>query len=377
MRITMIGQKGLPAHSGGVERHVDDLVTRLTASGHDVTAYCRKSYTLNKNLVQTYFGAHLVYIPTVQSKHFDTIIYTVLATLHAIWQRADIIHYHGIGPALCAWIPRVLTPRTRVIVTYHCQDYLHGKWSAPAQSALRLGEWMACRFAHQLIVVSKTLKRYVKQHYGRNAIYIPNSVAMPKRSVPKKITRYGLERGNYVLLVSRLIPHKGIHYAIEAYLQLAKMMGKEAPKLVIVGEGAHTEAYVKQLKDMSRKSSNIMMLGAKSGEVLAELYSNARLFVQPSESEGLSIALLEAMSYGCPVLVSDIAENKEVLPSVGYTFKNRDAKDLAHRLLVILKSTHRTKTAAVLNRAHIEKYYEADTSFQKALRLYRQQARSS
>ena len=119
------------------------------------------------------------------------------------------------------------------------------------------------------------------------------------------------------------------------------------------------------------------MIGAKSGEVLAELYSNARLFIQPSESEGLSIALLEAMSYGCPVLVSDIAENKEVLPSVGYTFKNGDSKDLAHHLLLILKSPERTKTTAVLNRAHIEKYYEADMSFQKALSLYRQQARSS
>lgn len=372
MRIAMIGQKGLPAHSGGVERHVDELVTRLSSAEHEVLAYCRAHYNLNKNLVREYAGAQLIYVPTIKNKYLDTGLYTLLASIDVLFRKVDVVHYHAIGPAFFSWIPRLFAPHTKVIVTYHCQDYFHGKWGPFARFMLRVAERIACAAPHELIVVSKSLKRHVKRQFGRTALYIPNSVTLPNRRMPKKITRYGLTRGNYILLVTRLVPHKGVHYAIEAYKMLARIM-PNIPKLVIAGEGAHTDAYVAKLKAMAKHNPNILMVGARTGEFLEELYSNAKLFVQPSESEGLSIALLEAMSYGCPVLVSDIAENKEVLPAVGYTFRNKSVQDLTEQMHGILTSPRRTKTAAILNREHIAQYYDASMIFQKALRLYRQQ----
>lgn len=371
MRIIMIGQKGLPAHSGGIERHVDDLATRLAGAGHEVIAYCRKSYTLNYNFVKEYRGVRLIYIPTFRSKHFETMINTFFASLHALFLRADIIHYHGIGPSLFAWIPRIFAPRCKVIATFHCQDYFHQKWGAIARCVFRAGEYVACRWTHKTIAVSKLLRRLIKQRYGRDALYIPNAVTIPNRVMPNKIKRYGLERGSYLLCVSRLVKHKGVHYIIDAHNTLVQKM-KHPIKLVVVGAGSYTDAYVQSLKERAKRNKHIIFTGELSGNILGELYSNARLYIQASESEGLSISLLEAMSYGCPVLVSDIAENREVLPVVGYTFKNKNVEDLLFNMWTILHSKH---SAYQLQREikHVKEHYNFDAVFKKSLQLYRQQ----
>ncbi len=369
MKISMIGQKGLPAHSGGVERHVDELATRLAATGHEVVVYCRKHYTLNANCVQDYKGVKLVYLPTIKSKYFDMVIHTFLSTMHAVFSDADIIHYHGIGPSIFAWIPRVLKPRAKVYATFHCQDYFHQKWGVVARAVFHIGEFVACRFTHETIVVSKVLRRYVAKKYGRKAIYIPNGVSMPHRQPLNKVARYGLTPKGYILSVSRLVRHKGIHYLIDAYLTL-KSQGAILPKLVIVGSSAFTDVYVTQLKKQASGDKDILFLGEKHGDELAELFSNTKLFVQPSEQEGLSLALLEAMSYGAPVLVSDIAENKEVLPCVGYTFRNKDSNDLASRLESILEAPSRRAEASKQNREHVKVNYNFDHLVRKAIRAY-------
>ena len=369
MKILMIGQKGLPAHTGGVERAVDELATRLVADGHEVIAYCRKHYTLNANCVQDYRGVKLVYLPAIKTKHLDMVTHVFLSTIHALFQRADVIHYHGIGPAIFAWIPRIFNPRSKVYVTFQCKDYFHEKWGMLARTVFHIGEFVACRFTHKTIVVSKLLQRYVSKQYGRKAIYIPNGVTIPQRRPIKKIARYGLTHKGYILSVSRLVRHKGIHYLIDAYREL-KAQGVSLPPLVIVGGSSFTDSYVSEIKKQAKGDKDILFLGAKQGDELAELFSNAKLFVQPSEQEGLSLALLEAMSYGCPVLVSDIAENKEVVPWVGYSFHNKDSKHLASQLASILGTPARQAEAAKQNREHVKVNYNFDHLIRKAIRAY-------
>ncbi len=370
MKVALIGQKGLPAHSGGVERHVDELATRLVASGQEVLAYCRYGYNLNKNLASSYKGVRLIYLPSISRPHFlDTITHTFLASWHAVFSRADVIHYHGIGPAFWMWIPRMFRPSAKILFTFHCQDYFNQKWGFVGRMVLRLGELIGVSLADQVIVVSKTLQKYVKKIYGLKAIYLPNSVAMPQRQAASMIKKLGLSRGNYILTVSRLVPQKGLHLVIDAYQRLSR--GNDTlPKLVIVGGDANVPQYVKKLKALANGNPKIIFLGARSGQILAELYSNAKLFVQASIYEGLSVSLLEAMSYGCSVLVSDIAENKEVLPLVGHTFKNGHTTDLALKLHKIFRQGANTDNSGRHNKQHILKNYNADTVFNQALVLY-------
>jgi len=332
MKIAMIGQKGMPALYGGIERHVDELSRGLAKLGQDVFVYCRSWYTKDK--IDEFDGVKLVYTPTVKSKHFDAITHTFSSIIHAVFNGFDIIHIHGVGPALLAWLPKLLKPKQKVIVTFHCIDRKHQKWGFIARMMLRLGEWTACRFADRTITVSRTLHQYCSEAYDSMTVYIPNGVKPNPASGSDKLKEFNLEPKNYIVMVSRLVRHKGAHYLIEAYRALKtrhpKIMGDK--KLVFVGDSAFTDDYVKELRDMAKHDQDIIFTGYQSGEKLKQLFEHAYVCVHPSESEGLPICILEAMSYGLPVIASDIPENMEVVEEAGISFENKSVEDLIKKL---------------------------------------------
>lgn len=332
MKIAMIGQKGMPALYGGIERHVDELSRGLAKLGQDVFVYCRSWYCKDKPAEVD--GVKLVYTPTVKSKHFDAITHTFTSIIHAIFKDFDIIHIHGVGPALLAWLPKVLKPEQKVIVTFHCIDRKHQKWGFIARMMLRLGEWTACRFADRTITVSRTLHQYCSEAYDSMTVYIPNGVKPNPASGSEQLKEFGLEPKNYIVMVSRLVRHKGAHYLIEAYRALKARYPEIAgdKKLVFVGDSAFTDDYVKELREMAKDEKDIIFTGYQSGETLKQLFEHAYVCVHPSESEGLPICILEAMSYGLPVIASDIPENMEVVEEAGISFANKSVEDLVKKL---------------------------------------------
>lgn len=340
MKIAMLGQKGIPAVFGGIERHVEELATRLATRGHEVIVYCRPWYTKNRE-PRTENPVLCVTVPTVKTKHLDAIVHTFMATLHALFFiKPDIYHYHGVGPALVSWLPRLLRPRARVLVTFHCIDRKHQKWGLIARVVLRMGEWASCRYPHKTVTVSRTLTQYCRDVYETETSYIPNGVACPREGSGALIGRFGLEPGRYLAMVSRLVRHKGAHYLIEAWnhLQIEDPETVRGMKLAIVGDSAFTDSYVNELKLRAGRDPSIVFTGYQSGAMLESLFSNAQFIVHPSESEGLPIAVLEAMSYGKVVLASDIPENMEVIASHGVPFKNGDVEDLKNKMRELLQT---------------------------------------
>lgn len=330
MKIYFIGQKGIPAIYGGVERHVEELATRLVREGHEVFVYCRNHYT-PKDLNE-FKGVNLIHLPTIKSKHLDAIIHTLLASLDVLKRDADIIHYHAIGPSSLLWIPKLFKRSAKVVSTFHSDDRKHQKWGLIARICLGLGAYISVKWPHKTIAVSKYQSQYHGQEFGGELEYIPNGVPVAENIAPDLITKnWGLIGNDYIVSVSRLIKHKGLHYLIRAYSML-----KTDKKLVIVGDANYTDDYFNYLKTLAGDNKNIIFTGNQSGQTLAELYSNAYLFVQPSEAEGLSIALLEAMSYGKAVLCSDIEPNKEVVTDIGMTFRTKSISDLSQKLQYLL-----------------------------------------
>jgi glycosyltransferase involved in cell wall biosynthesis len=219
MKIAMIGQKGVPALHGGIERHVHELSLCLVERGFDVLAYCRKWYTQRENGL--FEGVELVHVPTLHSKHLDTIVSTFFATLDAMRRRVDVIHYHGVGPSLLSWIPRVFAPRILIVSTFHSIDRKHQKWGLFARLMLRLGEWACSNFSHKTIAVSRTIFQYMRDVYDRESAYIPNAVPLYEPLKNENVLeQWNLKEKEYVLVVSRLIPHKGIHYIVEAWKKI-------------------------------------------------------------------------------------------------------------------------------------------------------------
>ncbi|MFA5995846.1 MAG: glycosyltransferase family 4 protein [Patescibacteria group bacterium] len=356
MKIAMIGQKGIPVtQGGGVEKHVQELALRL-ANTHEILVYTRPAYTA-KTLAH-YHNVRLISLPTINTKHFDAITHTFISIIHATLKaKVDVVHIHSVGPALLAWLPRILHPKTRVVVTFHSMDRQHQKWGWLARVMLHLGEYMAMKFAHEVITVSKALQSYTYESYRKITTYIPNGISETTHQPAKLITsQFGLHPEQYILSVSRLVRHKGIHHLINAYEQLST-----DKKLVIVGGSAHTDNYVKELRVLAKQNYNIIFTGNQMGAILEELFSNAYLYVLPSESEGLSLALLEAAAYGKAVLAADIPANEDILKYCGVSFKNANIADLKQQLTYLLANPNKVKQLGAQAQQHVlENYHWKD-----------------
>lgn len=370
MRIAFIGQKGIPASLGGVERHVEELATGMADLGHEVFVYVRDNYT-DKNL-KKHSGVNLIHLPNVSTKHLDAISHTFLATVHALFHKYDIIHYQAIGPTSLSWIIKLLKPKTALVATFHCQDYYHQKWGSIARAYLRLGEYVTCKIPDKTITVSNELAGFARKKYGTRTAVIPNGAKVNFDPETGELAKWEIKEKKYILFVGRLIKHKGVHYLIEAFKQLEDT-GKlpNGFKLVIVGEGFHTDDYVKYLKTISEGRSNIIFTGGQTGKTLEQLFSHAYLFVQPSEYEGLSIALLEAMGYGLAPLVSDIKENMEAIKGTGLSFKTKDIHDLKNKLAYLLNRPGEAERLGKMAKERARNEYSWDSIVQKTINVYK------
>lgn len=372
MRIAMIGQKGMPATYGGVERHVHDLAVRLVKAGHHVTAYSRAWYTGGH--AGPVEGVSIALLPSIKSQSLDTITHTILASWQAARAKFDVIHYHGVGPSLMAWIPRLLSPHTKIVSTFHSIDRHQPKWGRFAKFMLRLGEWCACRLAHDTIVVSKSLQNYCLNEYNRITNYIPNGTALRRTdkisSAP--LAQFGLQTNQYLVMVARLIPTKGAHLLIEAFEQLKHTSpAAKNLKLAIVGDTVNTDAYVARLKAQAAGNQDIVFTGFQSGTELRALYAHSFAVVHPSFSEGLPITVLEAMSYAKPVLVSDIVEHLEVVSDRRVLYAQNSVRDLTRCLKEFLElPASERETIGLLNRQMVRANFSWETLVPQTIAVY-------
>lgn len=351
MKIAFIGQKGIPAEQGGIENHVQNLALTLKDRGHEIFVYSRSNYPGNKK--RSFSGITRIILPSIPTKNLEAISHTFLASLDVLRKDYDVVHYHGVGPSLLSFVPRIFKRNTKVVATFHCRDQFHKKWGVVARAMLSLGERAINTFPHETIVVSNILKEYSKDVYGRDAVYIPNGCAVNPTQKDSYLKEIGVKRGGYILAVSRLVRHKGIHYLIDAYNKLDTDL-----KLVITGDASYTDEYVTELKEQAAGNPNIIFTGMLKGEALGQIFINAQLFVHPSEAEGLPINVLEALRYGLPTIVSNIPENIEASGGYVYLFKNSDSEDLLEKMNLVLGRMDVAQNIASLGQRFVREKYD-------------------
>lgn len=353
--IMFLGLRGFPMVQGGIESHVEHLAPMLSKRGLRVEVIVRKAYQ-PKSYLNHWQGVSFTPLWSSRSKFLEAISHTFLGVLYAAMKRPDILHIQGIGPSLMVPLAKLLGLRT--VVTHHGPDYDRQKWGFFAKATLKLGELVGMMFADDRIVISDVISKLVVKKYDKPSKLIANGVALPELSrTTEALTQFGLQAGKYVLIVGRLVPEKRHLDLISAFNQL----GLTDYKLVIVGDADHRDGYYQHLKERVSTCENVMMVGFQSGETLNSLYTHAGLFVLPSSHEGLSISLLEALSYGLSVLVSDIPANLEVGLSDNRYFRMGDCNDLAEKMQALLAQpyTHsdqestRQSTATRYNWNHV------------------------
>jgi len=349
LRVAFIGGRGVISKYSGIEAYYEEVGKRLAEMGHEVTVYCRNYFTPS---LAVHNGMRLVRLPTIRSKHLETVIHTLLSSMHALAQGYDVVHYHALGPALFSFIPRVLGKKT--VVTVQGLDWQRKKWGRLASAVLRLGERASVQLPSGTMVVSQALQRRYRETHGIEAFYVPNGGVLRERTDPGKILEWGLEPGKYVLFLGRFSPEKGCHLLVEAFEQIDADV-----KLLMAGASSYCDEYSQGLR--THASERIQMLDWVSGDTLDELLTNAMVFVLPSDLEGLSLALLDAMGAGLCVLTSDVPENLEVVEGAGFTFQRGSATDLADRLRFLIANPAVREAAGKAAKKRIAEHYQWQT----------------
>ena len=340
----MFGQKRIPSREGGVEIVVEELCTRMVAQGHNVTCYNRGGHHVSgsefdSKRLKEYKGINLKTVPTIEKKGLAAVSSSFFAALCCAFGKYDVVHIHAEGPAFFAWIPKLLGKK--VIVTIHGLDWQREKWKAGfGAKFIRQGERNAVKYADEIIVLSKGVQDYFEKTYGRKTVFIPNGVNRPKKQKAELITeKYGLEKDSYILFLGRLVPEKGIKYLIEPFKQV-----DTDKELVIAGGSSDTSEFENEIKELAKEDKRILFTGFVQGQELEELYSNAYVYVLPSDLEGMPLSLLEAMSYGNCCLVSDIPECVDVVEDKALIFQKSDVNSLYTKLVDICCNSSKVKS---------------------------------
>ena len=346
LRIAFIGGRGVIGRYSGVEGYYEEVGRRLATAGHEITVYCRSYFTPEQS---KHNGMALVRLPAARSKHFDTPLHTLYSTVHALFRPYDIVHYHALGPALFSAIPRLAGKKTAV--TVQGLDWQRKKWGSLASAVLRMGEKSAIWCPDVTMVVSRSLHSYFRDRYGAETRYVANGAMLRDRWPARKIRDWGLEPEYYILFLGRFSPEKNCHLLIEAYEGI-----DTAVKLVLAGGSNCSDSYSRELA--RHASPQILLREYVSGDLFEELLTNAMLFVLPSDMEGLSLALLEAMGAGLCVLASDIPENRELVSGAGYLFKPGDVADLGKMMRLLTRDNQLRKAAGEAAKRRIQEQYQ-------------------
>lgn len=370
LNIAMFGHKRVPSREGGVEIVVEELSCRMVKLSHNVTLYNRKGKhvsdaNISQGKINEYKGIKVKSVLTIDKKGLAAVTSSFFAALRCAFSKADVVHIHAEGPAFMT--PLLKLFRKRVVVTVHGLDWQRDKWSEGfASKYIKLGEKMAVKFADEIIVLSNRVKKYFKDTYNRDTVYIPNGVNTPLIVDAKLIKKeFDVDKDGYILFLGRLVPEKGVHHLIEAFKNV-----KTDKKLVIAGGTSDTDDYVESLYESEKDDNRVVFAGFQQGEMLKELFSNAYIYALPSLLEGMPLSLLEAMSYKNCCLVSDIDECTEVVSDKAVVIKAGDVKALTLALQNLCDNEKLVKKYKETAQDYILNKYNWDDVVKKTLALY-------
>lgn len=369
LKVAMLGHKSIPSREGGIEVVVEELSVRMVKKGYDITCLNRRGHRvsgkeIDNDLVKQYKGIRIKSVFTINRKGLAALTSSFSAAIEAAFGEYDVVHFHAEGSCGMMWLPKRMGKRC--IVTIHGLDHKRAKWGLLARMYLCIGEKMAVKFADEIIVLSENTQAYFKNKYGRDTHFISNGVNRGTAVEPDLIRQqFGLEKDGYILFLGRLVPEKGIQYLIEAFGKV-----RTDRKLVIAGCSSDTDKYTRKLIRMASRDDRIIFTGFVQRPMLGELYSNAWLYVLPTDLEGMPLSLLEAMSYGCCCLVSDIPECREVVEDKAVLFRKGDTEDLREKLQMLCDDEEAVNGYKKEAADFICRKYHWDEVVEETLKLY-------
>ena len=348
MKIAIVGTRGIPANYGGFETFAEELSTRLVERGHQVTVYGRSNNVSHKSRV--YRGVRLVILPTIPTKHLDTVAHTFLSVFHALFADYDIVLMCNAANAVFSIVPRL--GGIPVALNVDGIERKRGKWGVAGRTFYRISEHLASLLPTVTVTDAGVIADYFLDRHDTPSAMIAYGADCRRQESTEFIEALGLKSRNFLLYVSRLEPENNAHLVIEAYGRVETSM-----PLVIVGDAPYAAGYIRRLKSMA--DPRVKFTGAIYGDGCLELRSHAYLYFQATEVGGTHPALLEAMGAGNCVLAKDNPEHREVLDSTGLYFN--DATGLMELLRQVLADPDRVSRCRTRTRSRVQTRYTWET----------------
>lgn len=322
LRIALMGSRGIPATYSGFETFYEQLAVRLAARGHAVTVYNRHHHF--KTHAPEYKGVRIVTLPSIPSKHLDTLTHSFLSMLHALWSGNDVFYLVIVGNSPLVWLAHLLGKK--VILNVDGADFARDKWTGFAKRYLQWTERIAARSADVVIADSTVIERRYRELFGRDTLYIPygaNPQPRGERHYDSDVlARFGLTSGDYILFVSRMTPENRAHVLIEAHRRSGSRR-----KLVLVGDAPYVDDYKREVQAACAASDNCIMTGYLFGDDYRQISSHCSYYVLPAGIDGTRPVLLDQMAFGNCVVVRDTPANMEVIGDAGLSFSDADDVD--------------------------------------------------
>lgn len=403
MKIALIGSRGIPARYSGFEQFYEQFAVRLAERGHEVTVYNRSHFI--KDVKKEYKGVRIVSLPSIPTKHLDTITHTALSSLHALFQGYDMVYYCIVGNSPLVWIPRLVGAKT--LINVDGEDWAREKWSGFAKTYQKWCERVACICSNVVIADAKGILDRYRKLYGHEAIFVPyganirprgecsvvgssllndgdiedepilaSDPAVPESThqsinpstgsqIPPALQKWNLLPEDYVFYVGRFVPENAIDLLIRAFKRV-----KTEKRLVIVGDAPYADDFRKALHELAADDQRIIFTGYAFGDDYAVLSANAFVYVQPAGIDGTRPALLDQMGFGNCVLVRNSTVNMEVIGDCGCFFdKERMEESLAEVLQDLIAHPEKVEEFRSRVTSRIENYYNWEwvTSFYEDL----------
>jgi glycosyltransferase involved in cell wall biosynthesis len=290
-------------------------------------------------------------------------------------EKVQILHTHRYKENIIGGIAAKLFGNIQLVKTVHgLAEPFKGIKKTKQKFYNLLDQWITKLFFHKVIGVSNQISEKLKRELPNSKVVcIHNCIALERIKAEKPVIETKKELGirfDSVIIgtVGRLVPVKGIEYLLKS----AKILGEKFPdlRLLIVGDGPAKN----QLQELAKKlgiNSSVIFTGHRD-DVL-NLVSCLDVFVLPSLSEGIPMALLEAMAVGVPVVASNVGGIPEVLEDgkTGILIPARDEKIMANVCQNLLEHKETRELLAIKAKKVVEERFSAAAMAEKVAQIYR------
>ena len=328
MKIGIIAVKGIPI-SGGIEKYSEMVAKYFVKKNNEVTIYTSTNYGNKSGMIN---GVNIIALKVPNNRFLEKIVLVGKAIKDSASRQFDIIHFHVFSPNVYHFLKtKFYRSKTPFVLQMHGIEHERAKWGFFGKLFLKRIEKKSLEHSKFVTVVSIELKRYFDSKYSINSYFIPTGVEIPDFAEHNEdnliLQSFGVERNNYYLFMARIVKEKGCHCLIEAFNK-----SNSSRKLVIAGKLDPKDNYHNYLKKIASSNKNIIFVGEVLNENKDALLRSCYSFCLPSELEGMSVALLEAMSHKKCCIVSDIPENKYISDGHAILFEVNNIADLTRAI---------------------------------------------